>query len=130
MTLEERGGDLIITHLPIEQMALLSLGVALTEEERTVLLALLEGRRVYLADGALEYKQYARTAERGIYIRFTAMERELLGRINALGIGPQGFGGRTTALGVAIETAPTHVAGLPVAVNVSCHVTRRASCEL
>ncbi len=61
---------------------------------------------------------------------YAAMERELLGRINALGIGPQGFGGRTTALGVAIETAPTHVAGLPVAVNVSCHVTRRASCEL
>ena len=46
--------------------------------------------------------------------------------INALGIGPQGFGGRTTCLGLAIETAPTHVAGLPVAVNVSCHVTRRA----
>ena len=73
MTLEERGGDLIITHLPVEQMALLSLGAALTEEERAVLLALLEGRRVYLADGALEYKQYARTAERWIYIRFTAM---------------------------------------------------------
>ena len=47
--------------------------------------------------------------------------------INALGIGPQGFGGRTTCLGLAIETAPTHVAGLPVAVNVSCHVTRRAT---
>ena len=50
--------------------------------------------------------------------------------INALGIGPQGFGGRTTCLGLAIEQMPTHVAGLPVAVNVSCHVTRRASAEL
>ena len=55
---------------------------------------------------------------------------ELLEEINALGIGPQGFGGRTTCLGLSIETAPTHVAGLPVAVNVSCHVTRRASSQL
>ena len=44
--------------------------------------------------------------------------------------GPQGFGGQTTCLGLSIETAPTHVAGLPVAVNVSCHVTRRATVEL
>ena len=57
---------------------------------------------------------------------YAAMEGELLEEINSLGIGPQGFGGRTTCLGLAIETAPTHVAGLPVAVNVSCHVTRRA----
>ena len=55
---------------------------------------------------------------------YAAMEAELLGRVNALGIGPQGFGGRTTALAVAIETAPTHIAGLPVAVNINCHVTR------
>lgn len=55
------------------------------------------------------------------------LEDELLKEVNALGIGPQGFGGRTTCLGLAIETAPTHVAGLPVAVNVSCHVTRRAT---
>lgn len=58
---------------------------------------------------------------------YAGLERELLEEINALGIGPQGFGGRTTCLGLAIETAPTHVAGLPVAVNVSCHVTRRAT---
>ena len=51
-------------------------------------------------------------------------EAELLERINALGIGPQGFGGRTTALAVNIETCPTHIAGLPVAVNINCHVTR------
>lgn len=57
---------------------------------------------------------------------YAALEGELLEEINSLGIGPQGFGGRTTCLGLSIETAPTHVAGLPVAVNVSCHVTRRA----
>ena len=61
---------------------------------------------------------------------YAQLEKELLDEINALGIGPQGFGGRTTCLGLAIETAPTHVAGLPVAVNVSCHVTRRASAVL
>ena len=55
---------------------------------------------------------------------YAEMEAELLERINALGIGPQGFGGRTTALAVHIETAPTHIAGLPVAVNINCHVTR------
>lgn len=58
---------------------------------------------------------------------YAALEQELLAKINALGIGPQGFGGQTTCLGLSIETAPTHVAGLPVAVNVSCHVTRRAT---
>ena len=61
---------------------------------------------------------------------YGALEKELLGEINALGTGPQGFGGRTTALGLNIETMPTHVAGLPVAVNISCHVTRRASAVL
>ena len=52
------------------------------------------------------------------------LEGELLEKINALGIGPQGFGGKTTALAVNIETYPTHIAGLPVAVNINCHVTR------
>ena len=61
---------------------------------------------------------------------YSELERSLLDDINALGIGPQGFGGQTTCLGVSIETMPTHVAGLPVAVNVSCHVTRRASIQL
>lgn len=55
------------------------------------------------------------------------MEAEILARVNELDIGPQGFGGDTTALSVAIETAPTHIAGLPVAVNFGCHVTRHAS---
>ena len=61
---------------------------------------------------------------------YAALERELLEKINALGIGPQGFGGKTTALAVLIEEMPTHVAGLPVAVNISCHATRRASASL
>ena len=55
---------------------------------------------------------------------YAELEEELLEKINALGIGPQGFGGLTTALGVNIEYAPTHIAGLPVAVNIGCHVTR------
>lgn len=55
---------------------------------------------------------------------YAALEAELLEQINCLGIGPQGFGGKTTALAVNIETFPTHIAGLPVAVNINCHVTR------
>lgn len=59
-----------------------------------------------------------------------ALERELLLEINRTGIGPQGYGGYTTALAVYVKTAPTHIAGLPVAVNVGCHATRRASAVL
>lgn len=55
---------------------------------------------------------------------YADLEHELLDSINALGIGPQGFGGKTTALAVHIETMPTHIAGLPVAVNLNCHVAR------
>ncbi|CUQ25319.1 fumarate hydratase [Clostridium baratii] len=55
---------------------------------------------------------------------YAKLEEELLKDINSLGIGPQGFGGLTTALGINIETYPTHIAGMPVAVNISCHVTR------
>ena len=58
---------------------------------------------------------------------YAEMEETLLERINSLGIGPQGFGGRTTALAVNIETFPTHIAGLPVAVNINCHVTRHVT---
>ncbi len=58
---------------------------------------------------------------------YRELEEELLEKINALGIGPQGFGGRTTALAVNIEQFPTHIAGLPVAVNINCHVTRHKS---
>ena len=55
---------------------------------------------------------------------FAKLEKELLESINKLGIGPQGFGGKTTALAVNVEYMPTHIAGLPVAVNINCHVTR------
>lgn len=55
---------------------------------------------------------------------YEEMEKRLLDRINELGIGPQGFGGKTTALAVNIIAAPTHIAGLPVAVNINCHVSR------
>ncbi len=58
---------------------------------------------------------------------YAQLERELLADINALGIGPQGFGGRTTALAVHIETLPTHIAGLPCAVNINCHVARHVT---
>ena len=54
-------------------------------------------------------------------------EEELLERVNDLGIGPQGLGGRVTALAVNVEVYPTHIAGLPVAVNLGCHSTRRMS---
>ena len=59
--------------------------------------------------------------------RYAELEALLLEKINALGIGPQGFGGRTTALSVAIEFLPTHIAGLPCAVNINCHVARHAT---
>ena len=55
---------------------------------------------------------------------YAALERQLLNEINAMGIGPQGFGGRTTALAVHMLSMPTHIAGLPVAVNINCHVAR------
>jgi len=61
---------------------------------------------------------------------YNALEQELTEAVNALGIGPQGFGGRTTTLSVRIKAYPTHIAGLPVAVNVGCHVTRHASVML
>ena len=55
---------------------------------------------------------------------YARLEEEMLEQINELGIGPQGFGGRTTAIAVNIETMPTHIAGMPCAVNINCHVTR------
>ena len=55
---------------------------------------------------------------------YADLEKELLLKINSLGIGPQGLGGRTTAIGLNIETFPTHIAGMPCAVNINCHVTR------
>ena len=61
---------------------------------------------------------------------YALLECEMLERINGLGIGPQGFGGKTTALAVKIESYPTHIAGLPVAVNICCHVARHMSLKI
>jgi len=62
--------------------------------------------------------------------RYAAMEDELLTEINKMGFGPAGLGGKTTALGVNIETSPTHIAGMPVAVNICCHAARHASATI
>ena len=62
--------------------------------------------------------------------RIAAMEDELLEKINALGIGPQGLGGRTTALDVFIEEMPCHIASMPMAVNVQCHAQRHKTVTL
>ena len=59
--------------------------------------------------------------------RYAALEDELLAEINKMGFGPAGLGGNTTAIGVNVETAPTHIAGMPVAVNICCHAARHAS---
>ena len=67
------------------------------------------------------------TDERNADEFYAELENEMLRKVNALGIGPQGFGGKTTALAVNIEAMPTHIAGLPVAVNINCHVTRHKS---
>ena len=61
---------------------------------------------------------------------YKALEEKLLNEINALGIGPAGYGGYTTALKVQIESYPTHIAGLPVAVNINCHASRHATIRL
>ena len=66
--------------------------------------------------GFVEYSYVKRMSEKE--------EKEMLEKINELGIGPQGFGGKTTAIGLNIETLPTHIAGMPCAININCHVTR------
>lgn len=77
-------------------------------------------KAAYLAKKALVRNVDVRNADP----YYAQLEAELLTAINQLGIGPQGFGGKTTALAVNIEKFPTHIAGLPVAVNINCHVTR------
>lgn len=77
MTLTERNGALVITALPLEDMALLALGIPLTGELDQVLRALLSGQRVAVTADAFEYKDYRRTAPLGVYQKFTAMERQL-----------------------------------------------------
>lgn len=71
-----------------------------------------------------------RAGEHNPDARYAALEARLLDAINATGIGPQGFSGDTTALSVAVAAAPTHIAGLPVAVNINCHVLRHAEITL
>lgn len=83
-------------------------------------------KAAYLAKKALTRDISVRNGKK----YYADMERELLEKINMLGIGPQGMGGITTALGVNIETFPTHIAGLPVAVNINCHATRHAYIEI
>ena len=86
-----------------------------------------------------DFEQVAELAKRALMVPldahhpdpfYAALEQELLEAVNETGIGPQGLGGRTTCLGLHILQAPTHIAGLPVAVNVSCHVTRHATAVL
>lgn len=86
-----------------------------------------------------DFEQVAELAKRALMVPldeanpdpfYAALELELLSAVNATGIGPQGLGGRTTCLGLHILARPTHIAGLPVAVNVSCHVTRHATAML
>lgn len=74
-----------------------------------------------------EIAKHALCRELGVHNKdkkIAQLEKELLSEINKLGIGPQGFGGSTTSLGINIETFPTHIAGLPVAVNINCHASR------
>lgn len=83
-------------------------------------------KAAYLAKKAL-LRQIDQSSEIEFY---KDLEEELISEINKLGIGPQGFGGRTTALGINIEVYPTHIAGLPVAVNINCHATRHKEREV
>lgn len=83
--------------------------------------------------GTFDYAAYLskKALLRSIEVRnpkkhFRTLEKDLLKAINSLGLGPMGLGGKTTALGVNIEEFPTHIAGMPVAVSVSCHATRSA----
>ncbi|MBR4874940.1 MAG: fumarate hydratase, partial [Clostridia bacterium] len=83
-------------------------------------------KAAYLAKKALMRSTDVRNADP----MYADLENEMLEKINALGIGPQGVGGKTTALAVNIEQMATHIAGLPVAVNINCHVTRHQALEL
>ncbi len=83
-------------------------------------------KAAYLAKKALlrPVDQHSSHAE------YAKLEQELLALVNETGVGPQGLGGRVTALAVNIEYYPTHIAGLPVAININCHATRHAEVEL
>lgn len=83
-------------------------------------------RCAYMAKKALTRNVSERNADE----RYAALESKMLEEINKLGIGPQGFGGDTTAFAVNIEYGPTHIAGLPVAVNINCHVMRHGEATI
>lgn len=85
MTVKESRRGLVITHLPLEDMALLAVGLPLNEGVERVLAALLEGKRVAVVTNAFEYKKFRFTASPGVYRKFTAMERQLreLGLVRA-----------------------------------------------
>ena len=72
----------------------------------------------------MNYKKYVRQYFMPPVKCMKWAEKEYVEKINELGIGPQGFGGKTTAIGLNIETMPTHIAGMPCAININCHVTR------
>jgi DegV family protein with EDD domain len=83
--------------------------------------------RIAVTDGKMGVsKKYRGNQKKTVTDYVKDMEEELLERINASGIGPGGLGGTTTALAVNINTYPTHIAGLPVAINICCHVNRHA----
>ena len=70
------------------------------------------------------------TSVKNAHPEYALLEQDMLSAVNELPIGPQGFGGKTTCLAVNVEYFPTHIAGLPCAVNIGCHVTRHASCVI
>ncbi|MBE6572205.1 MAG: fumarate hydratase [Ruminococcaceae bacterium] len=85
--------------------------------------------------GDFEYAAYLskkalirETSVKNPHPEYARLEQDMLSAVNELPIGPQGFGGKTTCLAVNVEYFPTHIAGLPCAVNIGCHVTRHASC--
>lgn len=83
-------------------------------------------KATYLAKRSLTRELGAKNPDE----RYAKLEEEILAKVNATGIGPQGLGGRTTALAVNIEYYPTHIAGMPVAVNINCHASRHAHVEI
>ena len=77
-----------------------------------------------------KYSLTRRVGEHNANPQYAELEKELLKRVNMTGVGPSGLGGSTTAVAVNIEYAPTHIGGLPIAVNLNCHAARRAEMVL
>ena len=150
LKLEEAGCDIIRTAVPtmeaaaaireIKKQIHIPLVADIHFDYRLAIAAIESGAdKIRINPGNIGSRERVRAVvekakEYGIPIRVGvnsgSLEKELLERINRLGIGPQGLGGRTTALWVSVESFPTHIAGMPVAVNISCHVTRHAEVVL